>query len=90
MERRGSSPSPRTVPKSALVSLISLHRKRCGNSQDWIVPPRLEPGKNRNLQQLQPRKLVLVDQMVLFDIDNGRLGFSESSCEYQDLRYQVG
>ena len=27
--------------------------------------------------------------MVLFDIENGRLGFSEISCKYQDLRRQV-
>ena len=28
--------------------------------------------------------------MVLFVIENGRLGFSESSCEYQDLSCRVG
>ena len=28
--------------------------------------------------------------MVLFDIENGRLGFVESSCKYQDLHRRVG
>ena len=28
--------------------------------------------------------------MVLFDVYNARLGFSESSYEYQDLRHWVG
>ena len=28
--------------------------------------------------------------MVLFNIENGRLGFAEISCQYQDLRCRVG
>ena len=78
------------VPKSASVSLSSLHRRRYGDIRDWIVPQRLEPVKNNNLQQLYPWNSVSAEQMVLFDIDNGPLGFSESSCEYQDLRHRVG
>ena len=38
---------------------------------------RLDPGENSNLRQLHPRKSVSTEQMVLFDIENGRLGFSE-------------
>ena len=90
VEQSGSSPSSRTVPKSASVSLISLHRRRCGDRRGWIFPLHLEPGENSNLQQLQTRKSVSAEQMVLFDIENGRLGFAESSCGYQDLRHWVG
>ena len=50
----------------------------------------MEPGENSNLRQLQPWKLVSAEHMVLFDIENGRLVFAESSCEYQDLCRQVG
>ena len=90
VEQRGSSPSPRMLLKPVLVSLSSLFRSKCGEIQDWIVPPRLYPGENRNLQQLHPRKSVSAEQMVLFDIGNGHLGFFESSYEYQELRCQLG
>ena len=42
------------------------------------------------MHQLHPRKLVLLDQMVLLDIENHQMKFSESSCEYQNLRCRVG
>ena len=53
-------------------------------------PPPLESGDNSNLRQLYPRKSVSAEKMVMFDIDNGHLGFAEISCEYQDLRRWVG